>query len=86
MAEDRDPGCVEDVVKLKIDYYKRSGKFYSSEEYDTGVDDWHDSFDIIKSLFRASDCPGLRSGLNDFIAVVTDPEGLGRVYVGGDLW
>ena len=62
--------------KVKIEYYKSTGKFYSEGEYETSYSDMWAIFTEVATMLAKGKRPGLvdcEPGQNEFFAVVRVP-------------
>lgn len=61
-------------MKVKLTYFKKSGKYYSGGRYNTKKTSMHEIFSEVSDMLDSGDCPGLIAGTNEFYAVVTVPK------------
>ena len=61
--------------KVKLQYFKASGKYYSEGEYDTSLEDW-EVYAEVKTMLRLGTLPGLRDGCVEFDVLVLPPCGV----------
>lgn len=60
-------------MKIKITYFKPSGKYYSEGEYETNKIHHFEIIDEIHSMFNSGECPGLTNNsvnMNKFYALI----------------
>lgn len=65
-------------MKIKIDYFKTTGKFYTDHEVSPGTSDATDSWRWIKHQFDHGHAPGIVNRFNGTAVVTID--GVPRVY------
>jgi len=58
---------------VKLNYFKRNGKYYSSGEYESQKSELYDIFDEVQTLCLYRCLPGLIDGHSDFIVSVDVP-------------
>lgn len=61
-------------MKVKLQYFKPSGKYYSSGEYETQLVHMFDIFEEVKEMTKCKKLPGLCEYHSDVIVHVTVPE------------
>lgn len=60
-------------MKVKLTYFKKTGKYYSTGEFDfepSSIATWHEAIDKVKEMQRREKLPGLIDGAVDFIILV----------------
>jgi len=57
-------------AKIKVTYFKPSGKYYSEGEYETKQEQMHLVFDEFKAMLERGERPGLCDGHSDFTAIL----------------
>lgn len=60
--------------KVEITYFKPSGKYYATGEYETSASHIYAVVDEVRKMFGCGECPGLVHDSvrrNQFVAVVT---------------
>lgn len=60
--------------RVKLDYFKDTGKFYTDAEYTTHKLHLWEIWDELKDMLRAGNRPGLVDGQCEFYVVVRVPE------------
>lgn len=74
-------------MKVEIVYFKSSGKYYSTGEYETDCPGFRVHLEVIE-MFRRGECPGLHDDSarrNQFYATVTAEDGVPRLVFPSDL-
>lgn len=61
-------------MKVELTYFKPSGKYYSSGEYDTDPKPLFRIFEEVADKARTRNLPGLMVGHSEFIVLVEVPE------------
>lgn len=61
------------TVKIKLDYFKESGKYYSSGEYESNHLMMYDVYDEVREMAKTGHLPGLVEGCTEFTVLVTVP-------------
>lgn len=61
-------------MKVKLTYFKQSGKYYSDGSFDTDKASWPEIFDEVKRLIDQKTLPGLVRGHSDFIVLMDVPD------------
>lgn len=61
-------------MKVKLTYFKESGKYYSDGEYDTKIKNLFDIWDEVRQMLDSGIRPGLCDGANEFIVSVDVPD------------
>lgn len=59
--------------KVKLTYFKKSGKYYSEGEYITTLEHMHQIFEEVGKRIKSGRLPGLIEGVNDFHVLVEVP-------------
>lgn len=59
--------------KVKLTYFKRSGKYYSDGEYVSGTENMWGLFDEVRALQRNGELPGLIEGGGKEFFIHVDP-------------
>ena len=59
---------------VKLTYFKDTGKYYTSGEYETVQSDLGDIWDEVRAMGRTKTLPGLCQGHSDFIVSVVVPD------------
>lgn len=59
--------------KVKLKYFKESGKFYSDGEFETTLENMYDIFDLVKLLKYHGYLPGLFRGSIEFHITIDVP-------------
>ena len=62
------------MYKVKLTYFKQSGKYYSEGEYETNKRYMYEILDEVKDLLRDKQLPGLMVGHSDFITLIEVPD------------
>ena len=62
-------------MKIELSYFKLSGKWHSAPEeaVDFGLGTLHANFEYVRVILRARVLPGLTSGHDPHIVLITDP-------------
>lgn len=61
-------------MKVKLTYFKRTGKFYSEGEYETECEHMYQIFREVRQLWEARRLPGLCENHSDFIVLIGVPD------------
>jgi len=61
-------------MKVKLTYFKTSGKYYSDGEYNTTQDTMHGIWQEVRLMRTMGKLPGLVDGCSEFITSVDVPE------------
>ena len=61
-------------MKVKLTYFKTTGKYYSEGECETNKEHLHEIFRDIRILSDYKKLPGLVEGHSDFITLIDVPE------------
>lgn len=59
-------------MKVVLTYFKQTGKYYSTGEYNTSLEDLSDIFNEVKSIVNRGDGPGLCKGVSQTHYVLID--------------
>ena len=62
------------MLKVKLQYFKESGKYYGEGEIDSYFEHMHDIVSAIKELHRERRLPGLIAGHTRFYTLIDVPE------------
>jgi len=60
-------------MKVELTYFKKSGKYYTTGEYETDKDYLHEIFIEVRQMMCDGDCPGL-NGAGEFTVLIDVPE------------
>lgn len=60
--------------KVELTYFKQTGKYYTSGEYQTEKTAVYEIFAEVREMFIAGKLPGLVDGASEFYAVVNLPD------------
>ena len=71
----RGHGLGGDLVKVKITYFKESGKYYTDAVGETVSDDYWDAMAEVRGWYATGDLPGLEMGVWSHIAHVEPVDG-----------
>ncbi len=69
------------MTKVKLTYFKESGKYYSDGEYETDLQEWHDVIKDIKIKQEEGNLPGLVEGGGQEFMILVNTEGIGTADV-----
>lgn len=61
-------------MKVKLTYFKYSGKYYSNGEYDSDKEFIYQIIDEVSQKVNLGRLPGLVEGANEFIVLVEVPD------------
>lgn len=61
-------------MKVKLTYFKQSGKYYTDGEYDTNKEALYEIWDEVRSKQVAGELPGLIVGCTKFTILVEVPD------------
>jgi len=61
-------------VRIELQYFKPSGKYYSSGYLKTDKTAWFEVIDEVKDLTRQRELPGLTPGHSEFIVHMDHPD------------
>lgn len=61
-------------MKVKLTYFKQSGKYYSEGEYDTEKEYLFKVFEEVKKMAEDGCLPGLMSGRSEFHVLIDVPD------------
>jgi hypothetical protein len=62
------------MYKVKLDYFKRSGKWYSDGEYETEKSELFEIWEEVGEMAEKKRLPGLMEGHSDFVVLVSVPD------------
>jgi hypothetical protein len=62
-----------EMIQVRLTYFKRTGKYYSSGEYDSPMKPLHEIWDDVRNMMAEGKWPGLIEGDHDFIVYVDAP-------------
>ncbi len=68
-------------MKIKLSYFKASGKWYSDGEYETKCDFGYETWDEVRRMITQRHLPGLVDGCSEFIVLITLPEYAGLQHL-----
>lgn len=57
-------------MKVKLTYFKESGKYYTEGEYETKLDHFHDVINEVRGMQSRGELPGLSKGHSQFNTLV----------------
>lgn len=60
--------------KVQLDYFKKSGKWYSEGSYYTEFSDLYEIFKEVRQKLKKGKRPGLVDAVNEFHVLITVPE------------
>lgn len=61
-------------MKIKLTYFRKGGKYYSDDEYETSFKDLYDVWDEVREKRRMGVLPGLMKDACEFIILIDAPE------------
>lgn len=64
----------DDQMKVKLTYFKLSGKYYHNDEYDTSEIDLWKIWNEVEEMLLQGRLPGLVDGAKKFMVLVDVPE------------
>ena len=67
--------------KVRLLYFKQTGKYYSDGEYETVHDSFHDVVKEIKQMKIDGNLPGLVEGCREFIILLETQEPWGVPHI-----
>ena len=57
-------------TKIELTYYKQTGKYYSSGDFVSMRDTFHEMIEDVRFMQRAGRLPGLADGCREFVVVI----------------
>jgi len=61
-------------MKVKLDYFRTAGKWYSSSEYQSSLVGLHEIWQEVSTMSHEGHLPGLVEGCSGFIVLVDVPD------------
>lgn len=69
------------MTKVKLQYFKRMGKYYSSGEYETAEAHLFEVVNEVRRMKVEGKLPGLVDGAREFIVLIEDQEPWGVPHI-----